>query len=753
MSRQWIGPASRRGVLKGALSLGAGALPWPAFALPSPGAGGSFDAARAAIARLLPAHAAQFELKRLPRSGAGDGFEIGGTAGRIVLRGTSPATMLTALHWYLKYAANAHISWAGSQLDLPATLPAPEPISIRTRLPYRYILNDTDDGYSGPYRDWSDWERMIDVLALHGCNAVLVTVGQEAVYHRLLRQFGYSDTEARAWIPAPAHQPWWLLQNMSGFAGPVSTGLLERRIELGQRIVGRLRELGITPVFPGYAGMVPIDFGERHRDARTVPQGDWCGFRRPDWLDPTSAKFKPVASAFYAHQRDLFGDSTLYKIDLLHEGGNSGGVAVGDAARAVQSALLSARPDATWVILGWLKNPRADLLAGVDRSRMLVVDGVSDRYEPAPNREADWRNTPYAFGSIPNFGGHTTIGAKVDDWQQRFFAWRDKPGSALRGTAFMPESAYRDAAALEAFSELAWRDAPVADLDGWFARYATFRYGRDDEHAKAAWRALAGSLYRPADDTFSEPADSLFAARPALDVAKAATWSPAKLAYDASRVELALRELLQVAGPARQSDAWRYDVVDVGRQCLANRARLLLPKIRAAFEQRERSAFGTLTDQWLRMMELQDRLLSTHRDFLLGPWLARARAWGANDAERAQLEYDARSILTTWGPRAAADANGLHDYANREWAGLVRGLYLPRWRRFFAGLDAALLNGAEPERIDWFAMEDAWNRARDTYPTEPAGSSEDVARKVAATLGLRADRTTFKNKGPLDETP
>lgn len=117
---------------------------------------------------------------------------------------------------------------------------------------------------------------------------------------------------------------------------------------------------------------------------------------------------------------------------------------------------------------------------------------------------------------------------------------------------------------------------------------------------------------------------------------------------------------------------------------------------------------------------------------MLGPWLAQACAAGGDDAECAQFEFVARSILTTWGPRKAADEAGLRDYANREWAGLMSGLYLPRWQRYFDSLETALRSGAKPESIGWFAMEDAWTRSREVHPAEPAGSSEQVAREVAA---------------------
>lgn len=144
---------------------------------------------------------------------------------------------------------------------------------------------------------------------------------------------------------------------MSGYGGPLSPGLIGRRAALGRRIADRMRELGIAPVLPGYFGTVPDGFTARNPGARTVPQGTWNGLRRPDWLDPRTPVFAEVAAAFYRHQAELFGPADHFKMDLLHEGGTAGDVPVPDAARAVESALHTAHPGATWVILGWQANP------------------------------------------------------------------------------------------------------------------------------------------------------------------------------------------------------------------------------------------------------------------------------------------------------------------------------------------------------------------------------------------------------------
>ncbi|MFJ9083189.1 alpha-N-acetylglucosaminidase TIM-barrel domain-containing protein [Streptomyces sp. NPDC102384] len=744
---------SRRRLLSStAIVLGVTALPTPggaAFAAPGGGAGSGgsagFDTgpADAALRRLLPRHHGQVIFRPSGGGGAADRFRVSGSRGRIVVEGSTPAVLLAGLHRYLRDVAHASVTWNGEQLNLPKQLPAPAgELTASANVSHRFALNDTNDGYTGPYRDWDAWQRELDVLALHGFNEVLVTTGVEAAYFDTFRRFGYSEAELLAWIPAPAHQPWWLLQNMSGFGGPVSRRLLERRADLGRKIADRVRALGMTAVLPGWFGTVPDGFPERVDGAKVVPQGTWSGFKRPDWLDPRTGAFAEVGAEFYARLDTRLGGTSMYKMDLLHEGGRPGDVPVGEAARAVETALRTAHPEAVWAILGWQTNPRREILDAVDRDRMLIVDGLSDRYATVTDRESDWGDTPYTYGSIWNFGGHTALGANTPDWVESYPRWRDKDGSRLSGIAAMPEGADNNPAALALLGDLAWTAGSV-DLDDWFGRWAASRYGGADRHASAAWRVLRETAYgMRRTDSWSEAPDGLFGARPALNVQSAAAWSPKAERYDTAAFDRALTELLAVEEELRDSSAYRYDLLDVARQVLANRSRVLLPQIRAAYEVRDTALFGRLTRKWLDWMKLLDDALATSEQHLLGRWLAEARAWGADRAEQDQLEYDARSIVTTWGDRAGSDA-GLRDYANREWAGLVSGLYLPRWRRYFTELADALAEEREPDEIDWFAMDDKWAHGHETYPERPSGSIERLGRRIHDTLANTAHQATL----------
>ncbi|MEV6108597.1 alpha-N-acetylglucosaminidase [Streptomyces sp. NPDC051940] len=716
------------GALGSAAVLGAGSP--SAHAAPAPGPQPpDLAPAAEAVARLLPRHAAQFRFTALPAATA-DRFRVSGRSGDIEVAASGPGVALTAVHWYLKYVCDAHISWSGSHLEhLPDRLPAPAaPLERAATVANRFALNDTHDGYTGPYHDWNGWERLIDVLALHGVNQALVTPGQEAVYHRLLQDFGYSDDEARAWIPAPSHQPWWLLQNLSGFGGPVSHAGLARRVELGQKIVRRMRELGISPVMPGYFGTVPEDFAARNAGSRTVPQGTWNMLQRPPWLDPRTGHFAEVAASFYRHQAELFGPATHFKMDLLHEGGTPGDVPVPTAAQAVETALQTARPGAVWVILGWQANPRRELVDAIDKSRMLVVDGLSD-IDTVTDREKDWNGTPYAFGTIPNFGGRTTIGAKAHNWTARFTAWRDKPGSALVGTAYMPEATDRDPAAFELFSELAWHEDAI-DRDDWFAGYARFRYGADPG-GRAAAAALKGTAYelRSAD---GRPYDSIFTGRPGLTTA-GTTYDGA---FDQPDFDKALVGLLGVAEGLRDSDAYKHDLVDFARQSVADRSRLLLPQLRLAYQDKDLETFRRLSGLWLRLMGLAAEVSGGHRSFLTGRWLEEAKRFATSAEEGADFEWTARVLLSTWAYRATADpgTGALADYANRDWQGVYEDLYLPRWQRFLQEYEDALAQGREPQAIDWYLIEEAWTRQTTNYPVRPTVDPLRAARHAAEVL-------------------
>ena len=55
---------------------------------------------------------------------------------------------------------------------------------------------------------------------------------------------------------------------------------------------------------------------------------------------------------------------------------------------------------------------------------------------------------------------------------------------------------------------------------------------------------------------------------------------------------------------------------------------------------------------------------------LLGRWIEMARAWGQTPAEKDLMEFNARNLVTLWGPRGE-----IADYASKQWSGLIADYY------------------------------------------------------------------------------
>lgn len=706
-------------------------------------------AVRAAIARLLGRSADQFTLRQLPLgAGEADAFEIGGTPGAIVLSGTSPVATLSGFHWWLKYVAGGHLSTNGDRVALPATLPAPAAaIRQSTELAERYAYNFTVFGYTSPFWTWAEWERELDYLAAGGTNRALALIGQEIVWYDAFRALGMDELVVRQWIAQPAHQPWqWYGEitgydeDASGFSGPVSVQLLERRAALGRRIVDRMRELGITPVFPGFAGVVPDQmFADMYPDTHVPAQGDYAGAPKPYWLDTTEALFPEVAERFYAAQAQHFGTTTHYSVDLFHEVSTEelpeklDGADLGEAAIAVQDALDRAVPGAIWLMQGWQDNPQLDVLNAVDEKRVIVLDLDSDDSRKWEQTDAYW-GVPWCWGTIQNFGGRLGMfGNLVEPGRTLPDVRTDPARRRLVGTAWVQEGTHNNPVVADLLGEMMWRRDPV-DLESWVLAYARRRYGVDDPHAAQAWRILLDTAYSYAatgHSTGEGPHETPFAMEPTLHMMSVSMFGPDEARYDLTEFPPALTELLQVAPGVRSLPTYRYDLVDVTRQVLANRGRMLLGVIRDAYERKDRAAVTRNADRFLRAIDLTEEILGTERNWLLGPWLAQARSWAGDDDERAILEWNARSMLTIWTIDAAPT---LREYAHRDWHGLVSGYYKPRWERFFSALPGTISSGEQPSFDDWYVRGDAWSQQNEPHTTEPAGDPHTVASRIAAEL-------------------
>ncbi|MBW2189206.1 MAG: alpha-N-acetylglucosaminidase [Deltaproteobacteria bacterium] len=707
----------------------------------SDGGGATESAERDLVIRLLPGYEDQITVEGIPSNEGHDVFELETRGNELVIRASNGVAAASGLNHYLKVFGDGHLSWGGDRTDLGPSLPRVDGV-VRETCPHtnRYIYNFTVSGYTTPHWEWPQWEREIDLIAAHGFNMALVTVGNEKVTIQALEQFGYTSEEIREWVVGPAYQAWQWMGNLQGDGPALSEDLIERRALLGRRIADRMRELGITPVVPGFYGVVPPEFAERNGPGLDVKEtGTWTGgFRRPDLLNPADREpFLEVADAFYVAIEDVFGEVTHFAADLFHEGTVTPGVDVSMAAGNVQEAMLRAHPEAIWVIQGWFSNPQAELLAGLDPQSALVIDLWGDEnplYPSYTNRGVPpFDGVPWVWSILQNFGGRTGLHGNVDTlatlYDENDGVFHHPSRGALTGLAALMEATHQNPVVLDLLSEMIWR-APTEGppvLDEWVRGYADRRYGPGSEEARNAWGSLRETAYSTSPGFQFGTNESIICARPDLNAKNVfSSGPPADPYYDMAQLESALGDLLAARETLGGEDTYAYDLVDVTRQMLANRARGLLDDIRAAYEAEEREAFAELSDRFLQLIVDQDRLVATRRELLLGAWIQNARAWGSTSEEADRLEGEARRLLTTW----SEDESGLREYAHREWAGLVGDYYHGRWKLYFEHLTDQLAGGSSSPP-DFFAYESAWTRQTDPlaedYPAAASGDSVAIA--------------------------
>ena len=674
-----------------------------------------------------------------------DFFELDQKGSKPVIRGNSWVNIATGLNWYLKHHAGIHLTWNQMQAKLPAQLPAVmQKERHETNLRLRYDFNYCTFSYSMAFWDWKRWQTELDWMALHGINMPLAAVGHECVWRNMLLRMGYSEQDVANFIPGPAFLAWWEMNNLEGWGGPLPLSWYGQQEKLQKRILKRMKEYGMKPVLPGYCGMIPSFLSDG-------PKQQWNGFTRPSILLPNDPRFAQYAKMFYEETKRLYGEAEYYSMDPFHEGSLPQGVNIGEMGRYILSAMKHAAPQAKWVVQGWNENPRPKMLEALPAGEVIVLDlfsecspmwGIPSRFK----RENGYGDHDWIFCMLENFGANVGLHGRMDLLLNNFRLTRTSPlARHIVGWGLTMEGSENNPAMFELMSELPWlKEIPTKEA--WLDSYVKARYGKADETIRKAWQIIADGIYNAPFGNYQQgPHESIFCARPAFNCFQVSSWSKMNNYYDPTTTWEAAQLMLSVAEQYRGNNNFEYDLVDICRQALADKGRIVYNRTIADFNSCDKRAFKQDSEEFLRLLLQQDSLLATRSEFRLGNWTQQARQLGTTLEECNQYEWNARVQITTWGNRHCADEGKLRDYAHKEWQGILRDFYYPRWKHFFGILQdeldgrlpmMAVGNSYVPKEgnpaveVDWYGMEEPWTLEHNAYLAQPEGNPIDVARKV-----------------------
>ncbi len=691
----------------------------------------SEEATRALLGRVLPEHAGQFVLESIPPEDGQDVFEIETRDGKVVIRGNNGVSMAMGLNWYLKHYCHCHVALFHEQLELPTRWPEVKPKLRKVAwAKHRYFLNYCCFGYSLPWWDWAQWERLIDWMALNGINAPLSVTGQEAVWQAVGKELEFTDEQMQAFLAGPPFLSFGWMGCLDGWGGPLPADWIDRHERLQKRILARQRALGMTPVLQGFTGHVPAAVAQKFPEAKLhkVHWIEWSTYL----LDPLDPLFAKMSKLFLEEQTRRFGTDHLYAADTFIEMTPPSGELdyLANLGRAIYDGMAKTDPQAVWVLQGWTFMNQAGFwtpprfkafLDAIPDDRMLVLDLFCES-SPMWSRTDAFCGKPWLWCNVQNFGNTVSLGGRLDGNNTGLTAAREHPQRGkLSGLGFVNEGLDYNPVVYDLMFEMAWNDEKI-DLNQWVNDYAHHRYGQQNADAQAAWRILQRTVYSATNGS-----QGISMRVPSLGPAGGVTYIDVQLAQ-------AWQRLLKAADALGHTDTYRYDLVNVARQVLSNHAASLQLKIVEAHSSGDAEAFREASADFLQLIRDMDELLGTREEFLLGRWLEDAKRWGANDAERAKMEWNARRVLTAWG-----DGKIIRDYARKEWSGMCNGFYRHRWEWYLREVGAAL----EEERAfdsaafhqQLWQWELDWADGTETYSVEPQGDSVAVAKKLWAKYG------------------
>ena len=658
-----------------------------------------------------------------------DVFEISSKKGKPFIQASSVSALTTGIGWYLNHYAHINLSWNRLTADM-SKVAFPVPTEKERRIcsaDYRYYLNYCTYSYSMAFWTKERWEQEIDWMALHGINIPLALVGTDVVWKNVLTEIGYSREDIDKFVAGPGFQAWWLMSNLEGWGGPNPDWWYERQENLCKFILERMRSLGMEPVLPGFGGVVPSNAPEK-MGVNAVNQGYWCsGFRRPSFLLPTDERYAEIAQLYYKHLEKVMGKSKYYSMDPFHEGGRTDGINLKEAFTTIYSEMQKHSPGSTWVIQSWDRNPRKEALDTIPKGGFIVLDLYSDGLSKW--EEKGYEGHDFLWCMLHNFGGKTGMHGRFEPLLENYYNALEKYPNGVKGIGATPEGLETCPILYDLLFELPWMKREEGK--GWIKRYAEARYGVKSEAMETGLEILARSVLNCPNP--SQDVEAVICARPALDVRRVSGWGTCQIYHDIRKVRAAAAEMLKEKDRLSGDPNYEHDIADVVRQTLTDSTDYLLKDIAASYNKKDMVAFKQQYTVFLGVLKDLNRLLSQIDFFTLERWTSSARnicneAPGTTEADRDWMEWNARTLISVWGPEVCAERGRLHDYSSRQWGGLLNDFQLARWEKFFKALE----EGKTITSQEWFQWEEKWSRGKtitQVLAEDPVAVAEELYNK------------------------
>jgi len=661
------------------------------------------------------------------------------------------------LNHYFTTALHRSISWTGDNmpsLSTTAVLPSGEWVKCRTT-EYTYYGNVCTSSYSHAWWTWKEWEKELDFLSLQGVNLLLSFTGAEYVLAEVLKSFGASNGDLLNFFPGPAFLAWFRMGNLRKFGGGLSQSWLRGQYELQLLILKRARLLGMKCVLPAFNSYVPESFVSLFPDVKFGRASNWWGaddqFCCLYNIDPQEPLFHRLGTAYLQGLIEHFGTDHFYQVDQFNEmlPPQTTNAWLQANSNAMYRYMIAADPEAIWLMQGWLFTAERfwtvdrirSYLGGVPDKHMIILDLFSEQWY-------FWKKTNYYFGksfiwnTLHNFGGNGGLSGQVGDMFKLSREAVSGVGSTMIGYGVTMEGISQNSIIYDLAFQLAFQvqegfsgQLSMLKQQTWLKGYLRARYGSVSSNLMQLWEMLVLLVYDFKNNHRTSPTTSIIEQLPSLNPHKVlhVKLQPSIPHYDTCRLKKLwldfYEEFKTIKNP---SEGLIYDLTDITRQVLSDHAIKIYRKILDARFSKKAEAFLSAKTQFLELISDLDEILCSSPHLLLGTWVEAAKSWASTEDEKKAYEYNARNLITLWGP-----TGNIRDYSKRPWCDLYGSFYKRRWDIFLSRIpyvsEATVIK-------EIYRFEQQWNRETGLFQTEPEGNiSEIVERATVKYSGCEKD--------------
>lgn len=663
------------------------------------------------IKRIAPDVCDRFSFETLNKTTEQDFYGYKAKDNKIHLFGTDKVCIAKAFGKYLENCLNKRITpCSGDELIIPeAPLPEKE---FSAYIPQKLRVFGDYTFYSNEAWKWNfeDWEKFLDMLAMNGINMAVNLVGNEGVCFYTLIKMDFPQDFALEFISGPAFYAWQMSNRFYNYIPNKTFDHIERNLELGKKVVSRMKELGITPILSTFSGLVP-DVTTKLFDPREVTVCDkWAAFAKTYKFKLDSASFRRFFLKYLEVQEEHLGTSDYYLCNQLCAS------AIGTKRKEIAYLEKSAKEldraadyyneNATLVFSS--EGFRKEFVSSIKRCNTLVLDIDSAVHDATDG----FGGCEFVLGNSQHNNSHNSMQGDIDEVASNpYLECKEKYENTV-GVGLFPENLRQNPMFFSLSFDILTESGKI-DLNEWYKKYELSRYGTTDEDAEKRISLYRKTCYSKEHSVV--PVGSAICTRPQLNLRHTGLYDRVESLYDNSDLLEVYRSLEKLDC---NTDGYRYDLINIAKQLLDNLAFPLHKEIACVYRDRKMEPFEEKSQRFLSIIDDANEMLVCHRLFNASCYIDELKKIAETDDELTYFTINYIASIGLWGPMI--EENQRYDYG---WQML--GNFLPcyqkiRWQKFFEHLSGQFrfLGFQEKARKQYFD--------RDAFTSTPFYS--DMAR-------------------------